>query len=354
MAALTNDDDEVELLGAALAGTEALLDRTIAQALEDASLDRAREQRFDGASAPVEQPVGEDETSRPLSLDGGANEQGGSDRGALRPRPEEQPSRALLHGLHASHDAAAKHREDALQKAVAFRDDWRRRRAAARAPPPPRLPRRRRPPESGVAGSQLRGVAAAGATILVGAVAGPDVAALAVLSGAALGADAVLRGASDVIDRRVIPRVVNSLATRLGAVGDWNSVAGDRVRVAPRGAVRLPYAVARHDVLRWEFCVRAHDVRFSVSERRMASGGAVEVGLLPASSFTAGSKFGGAWTAEEATTLLLVFDNAYSLMTPKDVAVAVSVRSATYRPAEESLSAMAAYRREWHELHTEV
>ena len=28
--------------------------------------------------------------------------------------------------LHASHDAAARHREDALQKAVAFRDDWRR------------------------------------------------------------------------------------------------------------------------------------------------------------------------------------------------------------------------------------
>ena len=66
-----------------------------------------------------------------------------------------------------------------------------------------------------------------------------------------------------------------------------------------------------------------------------------------------GSKFGGAWTAETATTLLLVFDNAYSLVTAKDVAVAVSVRSATYRPAEESLSAMAEYRKEWRELHTD-
>ena len=36
-----------------------------------------------------------------------------------------------------------------------------------------------------------------------------------------------------------------------------------------------------------------------------------------------------------------------------DVAVAVSVRSATYRPAEESLSAMAEYRKEWRELHTD-
>ena len=41
-------------------------------------------------------------------------------------------------------------------------------------------------------------------------------AALAALSGAALASDSVLRGASDVIDKRVIPRVVNSLATRLG------------------------------------------------------------------------------------------------------------------------------------------
>ena len=52
-------------------------------------------------------------------------------------------------------------------------------------------------------------------------------------------------------------------------------------------------------------------------------------------------------------TLLLVFDNAYSLVTAKDVAVAVSVRSASYRPAEESLSAMAEYRKEWHELHAD-
>ena len=52
MAALTNAadaavEDEVELLGAALAGTEALLDRTIAQALEEEDQDRAREQRVD-------------------------------------------------------------------------------------------------------------------------------------------------------------------------------------------------------------------------------------------------------------------------------------------------------------------
>ena len=139
MAALTNADDEVELLGAALAGTEALLDRTIAQALEEADQDRAREQRVDEPSPAEKQP---DE-------------------------PPSQPSRALLHNVQASHDAAARHREDALQKAVAFRDDWRRRRAAAEArPPPPRPPRRRKPPEDprkthGLAGAQL--MAAAGA-----------------------------------------------------------------------------------------------------------------------------------------------------------------------------------------------
>ena len=157
MAALTNAaedavEDEVELLGAALAGTEALLDRTIAQALEEADQDRARDQRVD--EAPAEEPPERE--------------------------PPSQPSRALLHNVQASHDAAARHREDALQKAVAFRDDWRRRRAAAEArPPPPRPPRRRKPPEApakdnnGIAGAQLRGVAAAGATILAGAVAGP-------------------------------------------------------------------------------------------------------------------------------------------------------------------------------------
>ena len=156
MAAHTNAadaavEDEVELLGAALAGTEALLDRTIAQALEEADQDRARDQRVD--EAPAEEPPERE--------------------------PPSQPSRALLHNVQASHDAAARHREDALQKAVAFRDDWRRRRAAAEArPPPPRPPRRRKPPEApaennnGIAGAQLRGVAAAGATILAGAVAG--------------------------------------------------------------------------------------------------------------------------------------------------------------------------------------
>ena len=129
-------EDEVELLGAALAGTEALLDRTIAQALEEADQDRAREQRVDEPSPAEKRP---DE-------------------------PPSQPSRALLHNVQASHDAAARHREDALQKAVAFRDDWRRRRAAVEArPPPPRPPRRRKPPEvpakdnNGIAGAQLRG-----------------------------------------------------------------------------------------------------------------------------------------------------------------------------------------------------
>ena len=76
MAALTNADDEVELLGAALAGTEALLDRTIAQALEEADQDRAREQRVDDvAAAPSPAEKQPDE-------------------------PPSQPSRALLHSLH--------------------------------------------------------------------------------------------------------------------------------------------------------------------------------------------------------------------------------------------------------------
>ena len=46
-------------------------------------------------------------------------------------------------------------------------------------------------------------------------------------------------------------------------------------------------------------------------------------------------------------------NNNNAQVTAKDVAVAVSVRSATYRPAEESLSAMAEYRKEWRELHTD-
>ena len=46
-------------------------------------------------------------------------------------------------------------------------------------------------------------------------------------------------------------------------------------------------------------------------------------------------------------------DTKNAQVTAKDVAVAVSVRSATYRPAEESLSAMAEYRKEWRELHTD-
>ena len=74
------------------------------------------------------------------------------------------------------------------------------------------------------------------------------------------------------------------LATRLGDAGDWNSVAGDRVRVGPRAVVKLPYVVHDEDVLRWEYLRARADVRFSVSERRMAGGGAVEVGLLPSAS----------------------------------------------------------------------
>ena len=81
----------------------------------------------------------------------------------------------------------------------------------------------------------------------------------------------------------------------------------------------------------------------------MASGGAVEVGLLPSATFAAGSKFGGAWTAETATTLLLVFDNAYSLVTARGRRASPSRSEATYTKRAgdgrgRRSSAMAEYR----------
>ena len=86
-----------------------------------------------------------------------------------------------------------------------------------------------------------------------------------------------------VIDAEVAAELGSSLSSADAATELLAApVAGDRVRVGPRAVVKLPYVVQGNDVLRWEFCVRAHDVRFSVSERRMASGGAVEVGSVRA------------------------------------------------------------------------
>ena len=97
------------------------------------------------------------------------------------------------------------------------------------------------------------------------------------------------------------------------------------------------------------FCVRDADVTFSAAERAMANGGAVELELLAPAAFRAGVAYGGAWTAARDMTLLLVFDNSASLLRPREVAVVVTVAAPGAPPPPPG--AMAAYRREWRELH---
>lgn len=86
----------------------------------------------------------------------------------------------------------------------------------------------------------------------------------------------------------------------------------------------------------------------------MANGGAVELELLAPAKFRSGYAYGGAWTAARPMTLVLCFDNGYSLLTSKEVAVFVAVRSGAAPPPpppDLGADAMAAYRREWRELH---
>ena len=193
------------------------------------------------------------------------------------------------------------------------------------------------PPERSL--TSAAGVAAVGAAAVVGAVVGAEV-----VVGAAVGLAAV-GGA------RGVAAAALGASTALREVGDWDLVAGDRLRLERRESRSLPYVVHAGDVLRWEFCVRYHDVAFRVSERAMSSGGAVELDLLPAARFAAGHAYGGAWTAAKTTTLLLTFDNGYSRLRGKDVAYAVSVGPAGALPEPPRESAQQAYRREWADLH---
>jgi len=189
-------------------------------------------------------------------------------------------------------------------------------------------------------------VAVAGAAAVVGAVVGAEL-----VAGAALGiaAGAAVGGAGRAVSRGV---------ARLRAVGDWDVVAGDRLRLARREVRSLPYVVHAGDVLRWEFCVRDHDVAFRVTERAMSNGGAVELELLADAKFASGFAYGGAWTAARAMTILLVFSNEHSRFRGKELAYAVSVGSADDPPPPRAAAAplrddpaLSAYRREWESLH---
>lgn len=120
---------------------------------------------------------------------------------------------------------------------------------------------------------------------------------------------------------------------------------GERIRIERRESRKLPFSVSRGDKIRWQFTVSRYNVSFSVLKREMSDGGAIEVEVVKKSTVDSTREHRGEWTATGPTTLILVFDNTFSLMRAKDVLCSVDIDRAGERSWQEK------YHREWRDLH---
>lgn len=100
---------------------------------------------------------------------------------------------------------------------------------------------------------------------------------------------------------------------------------GDQIRIERRGSRKLPYALQRGDTIRWRFRLRNGPVGFGVCKRAMSNGGAVETEILATSRFDSSRSYCGEWLATEPTTIVLVFDNTFSMFRAKDIVCTIII-----------------------------
>lgn len=150
----------------------------------------------------------------------------------------------------------------------------------------------------------------------------------------------------------------------------WELDKGDQIRIERRGSRKLPYILHRGDTIRWRFRLQNGPVGFGVCKRTMSNGGAVESEVIATSRFDSSRSYSGEWLATKSTTIVLVFDNSFSMFRAKGVVCSIIIdRASSKTLAREAANGEmdiaqgephfeaeegtweARYKSEWRELH---
>ena len=105
----------------------------------------------------------------------------------------------------------------------------------------------------------------------------------------------------------------------------------DLMDLPRREEITTTFIVREGDTVAWKFAVQAHDVGFKMMKRTMGDGGAAEEDVIPAMRVEASDMAEGTWVMETGGTIVLEWDNGYSMLRGKTIAMTAKVIKA---PAE--------------------
>jgi len=119
------------------------------------------------------------------------------------------------------------------------------------------------------------------------------------------------------------------------------------IEISARTDLKTTFNVQVGDTLKWTFAVKSHDVAFKVMMRKMMDvGGSDDEELVPSMKVDSTSVGEGTYTVQESGTVVLFWDNGYSMMRSKTVAYRAWVERAgaaeTAPPPAASVAAAAA------------
>jgi len=129
-----------------------------------------------------------------------------------------------------------------------------------------------------------------------------------------------------------------TLLAREDAALKWKDIkirGAEEISVAARNEYTTAYFIEQGTLLQWSFRVQEKDIGFGVRVRKMQDfGGSVEEDILPVEKFDNADTVEGSWIADEDRTIVLVFDNKYSILRSKTVAYLVGTTKPTAEEAE--------------------
>mmetsp|Transcript_31816 Transcript_31816/g.76981 ORF Transcript_31816/g.76981 Transcript_31816/m.76981 type:complete len:474 (+) Transcript_31816:96-1517(+) len=93
------------------------------------------------------------------------------------------------------------------------------------------------------------------------------------------------------------------------------------IDIAARTDLKTTFNVQAGDTLKWTMAIKSHDVSFKVMMRKMMDvGGSDDEELVPCIKVDSTSVGEGTYTVQESGTVVLIWDNGYSMMRSKTVA----------------------------------
>ncbi|CAM9454381.1 unnamed protein product [Chrysoparadoxa australica] len=106
--------------------------------------------------------------------------------------------------------------------------------------------------------------------------------------------------------------------------------------ISRRSSHSIPFNITKGSTLFWEFRVKECDLGFAVKRRVQGMGGSIETEVVPLHRFEAGSTYQGQWEAEEDCNVFLFWDNSYSFLRSKMLAMKAQVVTLSDKKKEES------------------